>query len=135
MKAGAANKAQLLAILRSFGEVTTEHAFAAPFRRWRFDYAITGLKLAVEYHGHAGFIGGKASGHSTIKGLANDCEKMNTARMHGWTVLAFTALHFCPRKRLAHKLSTPHETIKRTIDEIARNLPQEENRRDDSAQG
>ena len=113
MKPGAANKHQLLAILRSlFDDVEVEHRFH-PARRWRFDYAVPSRMLAFEYHGHSGFVGGRASGHSSIKGLTNDCEKLNQATLLGWRVLAFTALHFRADGRAKHKLSTPLETIER----------------------
>lgn len=112
MKAGERNKLMLLQILRSlFGEgVVTEHRFH-PTRMWRFDYAVPRIKLAVEYHGHAGFVGGKVSGHSTIKGLSNDCQKLNEAQRLGWRVLAFTAWHFREADRKKHKLTAPLEAI------------------------
>ena len=113
MSAGQANKDSLLMILRSMfapGDVIAEHRFH-PVRRWRFDYAIPHIMLAVEYHGHSGFVGGKVSGHSTIKGLTNDCQKLNSAQLAGWTVLAFTALHFDAKGREKHKLTSPMESI------------------------
>jgi hypothetical protein len=123
MKPGEENKLQILAYLQTlFGEdmVKTEFVFH-PVRKWRFDYAIPEIKLAVEYHGHAGFIpvrfgkNGKplpqASGHSTIKGLTNDCEKVNSAIALGWRVIAFTALHFRYSERVKHNLTGPQETI------------------------
>ena len=107
MTAGDNNKAAILHCLQTmFGEdnVETEYRFH-PVRRWRFDYAVPVIRLAVEYHGHAGFIGKGVSGHSTIKGLTNDCEKMNKALAAGWRVLAFTALHFRADGRNKHNLS------------------------------
>ena len=113
MKSGDANKMQILAYLQTlFGAemVKTEFIFH-PVRKWRFDYAIPEIKLAVEYQGHAGFIRPGASGHSTIKGLTNDCEKMNSAIALGWRVLTFTALHFKYNDRIKHKLTGPQETV------------------------
>jgi hypothetical protein len=99
-------------ILRSCGLVPVqEHRFHET-RKWRFDLAVPTIKLAIEYHGHSGFTGGEASGHSTIKGLTNDCEKFNQARLLGWTVFAFTTLHFSETDRLKHKLTSPILTIK-----------------------
>ena len=121
MKPGDKNKMDILAILHKIcgiENVLTEHRFAKPLRQWRFDYAIPNKMLAVEYHGHSGFIGGKASGHSTIKGLTSDCEKMNHAAYLGWTVIAFTALHFRESERIRHKLTCPEESIIRTISAI-----------------
>ena len=123
MKPGEANKLQIHTTLSQiFGHerVVTEHKFH-PIRRWRFDYAIPEIKLAVEYQGHAGFIPQRkdkdgnlipvASGHSTIKGLTNDCEKMNSAIGHGWRVLTFTALHFSHKERERHKLTSLRDSI------------------------
>jgi len=117
MKPGEENKLQILAYLQTlFGEdmVKTEFVFH-PVRKWRFDYAIPEIKLAVEYHGHAGFLRPGASGHSTIKGLTNDCEKVNSAIALGWRVIAFTALHFRYSERVKHNLTGPQETIMNTL--------------------
>lgn len=70
------------------GLVETEYRFDT-VRRWRFDWAIPELKLAIEYEGQA-YRGGK-SGHNTIAGYAKDCEKYNRAEMDGWMILRFTA--------------------------------------------
>jgi len=116
-KPGQANKDEILFILRGFvpaDMIKVEHRFH-PVRMWRFDYAMPSKMLAIEYHGHAGFVGKGVSGHSTIKGLTNDCEKLNSAQAAGWTVLAFTALHFKPVDRLKHKLTSPYDTIKAAI--------------------
>ncbi len=94
--------------------VSVEYRFH-PVRMWRFDYAIPAAKLAIEYHGHSGFIGKGASGHSTIKGLTNDCEKSNAAHAMGWRILAFTALHFRATERTKHKLTPVRETIMQAI--------------------
>lgn len=51
-------------------------------RKWRFDLASEGLRLAFECNGH---FKGK---HGT--GWSNDAEKLNTAQMMGWRVLQFT---------------------------------------------
>ena len=113
MKPGEINKIAIKQTLETlFGaeNVKMEYRFH-PVRRWRFDYAIPEVKLAVEYHGHAGFVGGKVSGHSTIKGLTNDCEKMNRAHALGWRVLAFTALHFRHTERIKHDLMDVKSTI------------------------
>lgn len=116
--AGAANKQQLLLILKSFGEVELEHRFMKPERQFRFDYAILDLKLAVEYQGHAGFIKGGASGHSTISGLTSDCEKFNQARLRGWTVICFTALHFTQKDRAKHKLTAPLDFLGQVVSKL-----------------
>ena len=116
-KPGEINKLDILKTLQTiFGEdrVICEFRFHK-IRRWRFDYAIPEIKLAVEYAGHAGFIGKGVSGHSTIKGLTNDSEKANSAIACGWRVLQFTALHFKYQDRIKHKLTPVRETIMNTI--------------------
>jgi len=131
MKPGESNKLALLYTLQTiFGadRVVAEYRFH-PVRMWRFDYAVPEIRLAVEYHGHAGFVGkGGASGHSSIKGLTNDCEKTNKAIASGWRVLAFTALHFRHDGREKHKLTDCRtaimdvlETMQIEIEEINRN--------------
>jgi very-short-patch-repair endonuclease len=114
MKPGEINKLTIKQKLETiFGveRVQMEYRFH-PVRRWRFDYAVPEIKLAVEYQGHAGFIGkGGASGHSSITGLTGDCEKMNSAQAHGWRVLSFTALHFRYNDRAKHKLTEVGESI------------------------
>lgn len=113
MKAGERNKMQLWQILRSvFGEeVVMEHRFH-PTRRWRFDFAVPGRKLAVEYNGHGHTGRGHIGRHATITGMSGDCEKLNEAQRLGWTVLQFTALHFQAKDRAKHKLTAPIETIR-----------------------
>lgn len=127
MKPGEINKIHIKDTLTTmFGEdeVICEHRFH-PVRRWRFDYAIPQIKLAVEYHGHAGFVGKGASGHSTIKGLTNDCEKMNSAIAAGWKVLAFTALHFRYSERTKHNLTDVRETIMNAISMMQREIEED----------
>ena len=114
MKPGELNKLTIKETLETiFGSERVEAEWKFhPVRRWRFDYAVPEIKLAVEYHGHAGFVGkGGSSGHSSIKGLTNDCEKMNQAIAQGWRVLAFTALHFRHDGRMKHNLTDVRTTI------------------------
>lgn len=129
MKPGELNKLQIKDVLTTiFGEemLHCEYKFHL-VRRWRFDYAIPDIKLAVEYHGHAGFVGKKASGHSTIKGLTNDCEKMNSAIAAGWRVLAFTALHFRYSDRTKHNLTDVRETVMNAISMMQREIEENSN--------
>ena len=82
-------------ILKSFlqhnmiPEYVTEHKFDEK-RRFRFDWAIPSLKLAIEYEG----IFSEKSGHTTITGYASDIEKYNLAQLQGWKVLRYTALNY-----------------------------------------
>jgi len=60
-----------------------------PSRKWRFDRAWPELRLAVEIDG-----GTLNNGrHTRPAGYAEDCDKLNTAALMGWTVLRFTGEH------------------------------------------
>lgn len=56
-----------------------------PVRRWRFDFACPGRKVAVEIEGGTWDFGR----HNRGDGFAKDCEKYNTAVLLGWTVLRY----------------------------------------------
>lgn len=65
-----------------------EYRFAAP-RRWRFDFAWSAVKLAVEIEG-----GVWSSGrHTRGAGFEADCEKYAVATVLGWRVLRVTPTH------------------------------------------
>lgn len=59
-------------------------------RKFRFDWAIPELKLAIEYEG----LFSEKSGHTTVTGYTKDCEKYNQAALLGWKVLRYTALNY-----------------------------------------
>lgn len=59
-----------------------EYTFAKP-RRFRFDFAWTNYKVAVEIEGGT-WVKGR---HTTGKGFQNDCEKYNLAAVNGWIVI------------------------------------------------
>lgn len=54
-----------------------------PVREWRFDWAFPAVKLAVEIEGWGR--------HQTYTDYRGDCEKYNSAILHGWRVLRFMA--------------------------------------------
>jgi hypothetical protein len=60
------------------------------FRRYRFDWAIPDLKIAIEYEG----LNSEKSRHTTKKGYTGDCEKYNKATIQGWKILRYTALNY-----------------------------------------
>lgn len=60
-----------------------------PLRRWRFDFAIPDLRIAIEYEG----IFSAKSRHTSVKGFSNDCEKYNEAAALGWKVYRFSNMH------------------------------------------
>jgi hypothetical protein len=59
-------------------------------RRFRFDWAIPSLKLAIEYEG----VFSKKSRHTTVNGFSEDCVKYNLATCSGWRVLRYTAKNY-----------------------------------------
>jgi very-short-patch-repair endonuclease len=62
-----------------------------PERKWRFDWAIPSLKIAIEYEGG---IFMEKSGHTSARGMTKDADKYNSAQALGWIVLRFTALNY-----------------------------------------
>lgn len=65
---------------------TREHLFAAPARKWRFDFAWPALRLAVEIEGG---IWQTLSRHTHAATFVKDAEKYNAAAMMGWRVLRY----------------------------------------------
>ena len=81
------DKLHLIAILEGSG-----FAFVPEFRfdlkrKFRFDWAIPDLMVAVEYEG----IFSEKSGHTTLSGYTKDVTKYNLATKRGWKVLRYTA--------------------------------------------
>lgn len=70
-------------------DFVTEHKFDS-VRRFRFDWAIIDLKIAIEYEG----LFSEKSGHTTVGGFTEDCIKYNLAIANGWRVLRYTALNY-----------------------------------------
>lgn len=66
-------------------EVVREYRFH-PTRRWRFDYAIPSLRIAIEIDGGV-WVGGR---HNNPTGYLGDLDKFNAAATMGWVVLKFT---------------------------------------------
>lgn len=60
-----------------------------PTRRWRFDFAIVSLKIAIEVEGGV-YSNGR---HTRGKGFIEDCYKYNAAAVLGWRVLRYTSEH------------------------------------------
>lgn len=59
-----------------------------PGRKFKFDWAILELKVAIEYEG---IFGGGKSGHTTHSGYNKDTFKYNAAAEMGWKVFRYTA--------------------------------------------
>ena len=71
-------------------ELKTELRFDEK-RKYRFDWAIPALKIAIEYEGG---IFMQNSGHNTAAHYTKDTDKYNLAQQLGWKVLRFTALNY-----------------------------------------
>jgi len=70
-----------------------------PDRKFRFDYAIPHMRIAIEYEG-LNFNPRTKSRHITLTGYSADCEKYNLAVINGWRVLRYTALHLKNEKKV-----------------------------------
>lgn len=62
-----------------------------PTRKWRLDFALPDLMIAVEIEGGTWLKGARKSRHTTGAGFAKDCEKYNEAAILGWAVLRVTS--------------------------------------------
>lgn len=65
-----------------------EYKFSS--RKFRFDFALPGYKIGIEYDG----LNSEKSGHTTLKGFTKDTEKINIAISLGWKVLRYTVLNY-----------------------------------------
>lgn len=78
-----------------WGFTVQKEFFFHPVRRWRFDWYIPELRVAIEYNGLA--IGNnQISRHQTVTGITGDCEKINQAQIMGFIVLQYTGLTLKP---------------------------------------
>lgn len=59
-------------------------------RRWRFDWCIPALKLAIEYNG----VFSDKSRHLTAVGHTGDLNKLNAAQAQGWKVIQLSPLNY-----------------------------------------
>jgi very-short-patch-repair endonuclease len=55
-------------------------------RHWRFDFVVTGTKIAIEIEG----VTHEGGRHQRIKGYMEDARKYNEATLLGWRVFRFT---------------------------------------------
>lgn len=69
-------------------DVVKEYRFH-PKRKWRFDYAIPSIKMAIEVEGGV-WTGGR---HTSSKGFIGDIEKYNEAALLGWCLVRTTPAH------------------------------------------
>lgn len=67
-------------------------------RKWRADWIIPKLMVAIEYEG----VFSATSRHTTLGGYTGDVEKYNAFQLEGWKVLRYTAANY---KQLADDLN------------------------------
>ncbi len=65
------------------GQKLEEELRFHPVRKWRFDFAHTKAKVAIEIEGGIW----KQSRHTKPAGYIKDCEKYNAATFDGWNVI------------------------------------------------
>ena len=68
---------------KQLGEAPAKEYVFHPVRKWRFDYAFLGAKIALEVEGGV-YTGGR---HIRPKGFLGDVDKYNAAAVMGWRVL------------------------------------------------
>ena len=83
---GDAAKAEMEMILKLYGLEYKRELQFHPTRRWRFDFAIPSLGIAIEYEG----VFSQKSGHTSIPGYIKDCEKYREAAKQGWKLMRYT---------------------------------------------
>ena len=80
-------KLHIIQVLESSGLNFVPELEFSQERKFRFDWAIPDLMLAIEYEG----IFSEKSGHTTISGYKKDVIKYNFATKLGWKLLRYTA--------------------------------------------
>ena len=78
-----------------------------PLRRWKFDFAIPELKVAVEIEGGV-YTNGR---HTRGVGYAKDCEKYNNATLEGWRLFRLTS-NLCNKDSVDSIVKFCYESIK-----------------------
>lgn len=66
-----------------------------PDRKWRFDFALPALKIAIEYEGgmFRQYEGGQGA-HGSAEAFTRDMDKYNEAQILGWRVLRVGATNY-----------------------------------------
>jgi len=77
-----------------------------PNRKFRFDYFVPSLNLAIEYEG----VYSKKSRHTTVSGYSKDATKYNLAIIHGYRLLRYTASNVGEIYNDLIKLNEPNTT-------------------------
>lgn len=80
-------KLHIISVLEASGLNYESEFIFSKERKFRFDWAVPQLLVAIEYEG----IFSEKSGHTTLSGYKKDVEKYNLATKLGWKILRYTA--------------------------------------------
>lgn len=80
-------KLHIISVLEASGLNYESEFIFSKERKFRFDWAVPQLCIAIEYEG----IFSEKSGHTTLSGYKKDVEKYNLATKLGWKILRYTA--------------------------------------------
>ena len=80
-------KLHIISVLEASGLNYESEFIFSNERKFRFDWAVPQLCIAIEYEG----IFSEKSGHTTLSGYKKDVVKYNLATKLGWKILRYTA--------------------------------------------
>ena len=80
-------KLHIISVLEASGLNYESEFIFSKERKFRFDWAVPQILVAIEYEG----IFPEKSGHTTLSGYKKDVEKYNLATKLGWKILRYTA--------------------------------------------
>ena len=80
-------KLHIISVLEASGLNYESEFIFSKERKFRFDWAVPQILVAIEYEG----IFSEKSGHTTLSGYKKDVEKYNLATKLGWKILRYTA--------------------------------------------
>ena len=80
-------KLHIISVLEASGLNYESEFIFSKERKFRFDWAVPQILVAIEYEG----IFSEKSGHTTLNGYKKDVEKYNLATKLGWKILRYTA--------------------------------------------
>ena len=80
-------KLHIISVLEASGLNYESEFIFSKERKFRFDWAVPQILVAIEYEG----IFSEKSGHTTLSGYKKDIEKYNLATKLGWKILRYTA--------------------------------------------
>lgn len=83
-----------LCVRSNLGETCVKELRFHPVRKWRFDYAIPRVRIAIEVEGGI-WTGGR---HIHPSGFLGDIEKYNTGTLMGWRIFRTTPQDLMTKK-------------------------------------